>query len=298
MSAYDEIEKIIFSFGVEAATKGGQEACDRVEYGHRFHFEDADALRYLMENAIKLSQSSMDRLKGNIDAVIEAGVRDGKPLREVTKEVQAVFENFKGWEAERVARTEVARATNAGAITGYKEMGIGVAEVVANAGACPKCAALNGELYPTDQAMRVLPRHPNCYCFWIPRPDITNPNVKDWRSFGEISNEVIRGLGLTTAFNRVSAGPDGIKHISEKSEFHPNSVEKARVVVESAEMGIVQKNGVLCLIMDHPDGGWYFVPIKHTDDYGYIIKTAFHIGQNRKNWFYKNLDEAEKRYGI
>jgi SPP1 gp7 family putative phage head morphogenesis protein len=177
MSAQKEFEKIIFAFAVEAAAQGGQEAVDRVEYGNNFHFEDEDALRYLLENAIQLSETSIARLTGNINEVIQTGVREGKSIREISKDVRGIFDNFSGYEAERIARTEVARATNAGAISGYKSMGIEIAEVVANAGACPICAARNGELRPTDQAMQDLPRHPNCYCFWIPRPDLTKGDV-------------------------------------------------------------------------------------------------------------------------
>jgi len=293
LSAYDEIEKIIFRFGVEAATKGGQEACDRVEYGHRFHFEDADALRYLMENAITLSRSSMDRLKGNIDAVIEAGLRDGKPLREVTKDVQAVFENFKGWEAERIARTEIARATNAGAISGYREMGVGVAEVVANAGACTKCAALNGELYPTDQAMRVLPRHPNCYCFWIPRPDITSGNIKGYRSLGEITSKLADGLGLETAFRRVCMGPNEIRKIESKSAHHLG-YERARIILETSESGFIDTHGDICVV-EHVEEGWAIIPFRETKTRGYQARTAY---WNSWEQFSPKLEKVVKRYGF
>ena len=297
MSAYDEIEKIIFQFGVEAATKGGQEACDRVEYGHRFHFEDADALRYLMENAITLSRSSMDRLKGNIDAVIEAGLRDGKPLREVTKDVQAVFENFKGWEAERIARTEIARATNAGAISGYREMGVGVAEVVANAGACTKCAALNGELYPTDQAMRVLPRHPNCYCFWIPRPDIQEPGkVKGWRGIGDISEAVVKGLGMDLTSSRVSMGK---VHIRKAGYGNHISLEEAGMVVGNADRGWIEtdeKDGktVICLTMQLGEK-WGLVPVKVSDDAGLIAKSGY---EKPYSVFLNRARKAKVNYGF
>ena len=137
MGAYEEFERIIFGFTMEAAELGGQTAVDTVEYGHIFHFEDRDAIRFLEENAAQLSQSSLEMLKGNLDQTIIEGVRAGKPIREVTKDVHAIFDDMKGYEAERIARTEVSRGVNNGALTGYDSMGIEVVEYYANAGACP-----------------------------------------------------------------------------------------------------------------------------------------------------------------
>lgn len=173
MDSYEEFEKIIFGFTMEAAELGGQTAVDTVEYGHIFHFEDKDAIKFLEKNAAELSESSLARLTGNLDETITAGVRDGKPIKEITKDVLGVFDDMKGYEAERIARTEVARGVNNGALVGYANMGIEIVEYYANAGACPMCEAHHGELMTIDQAMNYIPLHPNCYCFWLSRPDIT-----------------------------------------------------------------------------------------------------------------------------
>jgi len=101
---------------MEAAELGGQTAVDKVDYGHIFHFEDKDAIGFLEKNAAQLSQKTLDRLRGNLDKTIIAGVREGKPIREITKDVSAIFADIKGYEAERIARTEVARGTNNGEI--------------------------------------------------------------------------------------------------------------------------------------------------------------------------------------
>jgi len=182
MGVYEELEKIIFGFTMEAAELGGQTAVDTVEYGHIFHFVDKDAIKFLEENAAVLSESSLERLKGNLDQTIIEGVKEGKPIREVTKDVQAIFGDMKGYEAERIARTEVARGVNNGALVGYKEMKIEVVEFYANAGCCPICAAHHGELMTIDEAMNLIPLHPNCYCFWLPRPDITRKRLEIMRA--------------------------------------------------------------------------------------------------------------------
>ena len=300
MSAYQEFEKIIFKFAVEAAVAGGKEAIGQgaaagVEYGHTFHFEDVDSLKYLSENAIQLAESSASRLRGNLEEVIRAGLKDGKPIKEITQDVHGVFENFKGWEAERIARTEIARGVDTGAVTGYKEMGIGVAEVYANAGACPICAALNGELWTVDKAMQVLPRHPNCYCFWLPRPDIKRPEaIEGWRSMGEIAQEVLKGLGVTKAFSRTAISPKVMTKVADVDHF--GDVELARLVVEGAEKGFIDKGGAICLVMDKLDDTLYgFVPVKMTDDLGMIVTSGYKIGQRQLN---RRLREAKAVYGL
>ena len=172
MSAYEEFEKIIFGFTVEAAELGGQAGMNAVEYGNIFHFEDKDAIGFLEKNAAKLSQETLEKLRGNLDETIIAGVGEGKSIREITKDVLAIFADMKGYEAERIARTEVARGTNNGALVGYKEMDVEMVEWYANAGACPECQAHHGETMTVGEAMNMIPLHPNCYCFWLPRPDL------------------------------------------------------------------------------------------------------------------------------
>lgn len=177
MSVYKEFEDIIFEFTVEASAIGGQAAMDAVEYGHTFHFVDKDAIKFLKENASTLSQSSLKRLNGNLDEVIQAGVADGKPIKAITNDVLTIFSDFKGWEAERIARTETTRGVANGALIGYKDMGIEIVEFIANAGACPICVSYHGTTLTTGDAFNLIPVHPNCYCYWVSRPDL-KPKVK------------------------------------------------------------------------------------------------------------------------
>lgn len=293
MSTYDQFEKIIFTFAVEAGTKGGQAAFEQVEYGHNFHFEDADALRYLLENAVELSKSSVDRLRGNIDAVIQAAVKEGKSVREAAKDVRAIFDNFSGYEAERIARTEIARATNAGAIAGYREMGIAVAEVVANAGACPICAALNGELLPTDKAMQTLPRHPNCYCFWIPRPDIVNPaGIRGGVGLGDIDESVVKGLGVNLISSRVSMTKKHARSAGTRNHLDPDEM---RMIVGAADKGFVDNAGAICLLWDLGDDVWGYVPVKITEDIGLLAKTGMKYPRKKID---RLMEGAKQTYGL
>lgn len=295
MGAYEEFEKIIFGFTMEAAELGGQTAVDTVEYGHIFHFEDKDAIKFLEGNAAQLSKSSLERLKGDLDKTIIEGVKAGKPIREVTKDVTAVFDNMKGYEAERIARTEVSRGVNNGALVGYKSMGIQIVEFYANAGCCPICDAHQGELMTIDQAMNYIPVHPNCYCFWISRPDITNKNIKGWKSVGEMPDKVVKGLGADLAFRRVSMAPAILRKIAIKSESHLQGAETARLIVEHASMGYIDEKGQFCLIMDMEKNLLGFVPVKSTEDLGLVAMTGYRIGPRQLK---RNLKKARKTYGF
>ena len=295
MSAYKEFEKIIFSFTKEAAELGGQTAVDNVEYGHIFHFEDKDAIKFLQGNAAQLSQSSLDRLKGNLDETVIAGVRDGKPIREITKDVHAIFDDMKGHEAERIARTEVARGTNNGALVGYDSMEVAVVEYYANAGACPECEAHHGDLMTVDEAMNYIPLHPNCYCFWLPRPDITNTKIQGWKSLGEISEEVVKGLGITNPFRRVSMSPETQAKIADKSVGHLQDTERMRLVVEFAESGTIDNQGHINVIRKITTDKWEFTPIKNTDDYGMIALSDHEIKRRQLS---QKIRKAVKTYGL
>lgn len=297
MSAYQEFEKILFQFAVEAATAGGKAAIEQgaaagVEYGHNFHFEDVDSLRYLEANAIKLAESSASRLKGNLEEIIRAGLKEGKPIKEITGEVHAIFENFKGYEAERIARTEIARGVNTGAITGYKEMGIGMAEWYANSGACPLCQIHHGELLTVNKALTTLPFHPNCYCFWLPRPDITDPKrMSGGCGLGEISREVIEGLGIKLGSNRVSMTKTHVRHAGHDNHL---SLEEAGTTVGSATKGFIDSDEAICLVFEMENEQW-FIPVKRTDDVGLLALTGYKL---TKTELQKRLKGIEVQYGL
>jgi len=67
-----------------------------------------------------------------------------------------------------IARTETARAQNAGYAQSMKEMGVEHLEFSATVGACDICAGMNGNKYDVDKAGDIIPVHPNCRCAMLP----------------------------------------------------------------------------------------------------------------------------------
>lgn len=68
---------------------------------------------------------------------------------------------------ETIARTESARAMNAGQLQGYAEAGIETVVWFALADRCPVCDPHDGEEFSIRNAAGVLPFHPRCRCMWL-----------------------------------------------------------------------------------------------------------------------------------
>lgn len=67
--------------------------------------------------------------------------------------------------AKVIARTEMRRA-KADISLGKKRDSAKVVFTLGNDDACPICRALEGKVFTVRKAAGVIPRHPNCYCFW------------------------------------------------------------------------------------------------------------------------------------
>lgn len=99
------------------------------------------------------------------------GMVQGVNPREVGKQISkslGIAQNS----ATRIARTEIVRAFNEGALDAYEKMGveeIGIAvEWTTATGACPLCQPMDGVVLRVKDARGKLPRHPNCRCAIVP----------------------------------------------------------------------------------------------------------------------------------
>ncbi len=60
--------------------------------------------------------------------------------------------------------------------------------------------------------------------------------------------------------------PNILEKISIKGQFYPHTPEKTRLVVEHAQYGFVDKEGVIHLLTSDPEDIWNMVPvIKYQD---------------------------------
>lgn len=78
--------------------------------------------------------------------------------------------------AEILARTEIIRAHHYANIHEYMSWGVHgvyVEAEISTAGddrVCAECASLEGQIYSLEEALTLLPRHPQCRCIALPRP--------------------------------------------------------------------------------------------------------------------------------
>ncbi len=125
-----------------------------------------------------------------LETTLSQGQAQGESLVKLKKRVEKEFADAKGYRAERIARTESARATNRSAEMVYSQSGYSEVTWFANPGACEFCRTLDGQtktigkdfiglgdVITGDEGSQlrvdysnidVPPIHPNCTCSLIP----------------------------------------------------------------------------------------------------------------------------------
>ena len=103
--------------------------------------------------------------QGEIRKTVIAGLDEGKGAAEMARDIQGVWGNLRGYQAERIARTEAVRSHMEGRRTTYRQANVQtVIWVTYPAGCCDECASRNGKRYPVDSPLLPPQPHPNCRC--------------------------------------------------------------------------------------------------------------------------------------
>lgn len=112
----------------------------------------------------RTSSKIVEDVKGRIAQQIMVGIQRGDSVTTIGRNIKGVFTSLQGYEAERIARTEVVRGYNEGYLDGLMSMGETLADVI-QVDPCPICTD-NAITYPKDisQARGDFPAHPNCRC--------------------------------------------------------------------------------------------------------------------------------------
>lgn len=112
----------------------------------------------LSEQMIKWSASREEKL-----------LIDGFSRAQVDKKIVAYERKLHRLRNKTIARTESARAMNAGTIQGFEEAGVETVIWFALFDRCPICDPHDGEEFRIRDSQGVLPFHPNCRCMWQPK---------------------------------------------------------------------------------------------------------------------------------
>ncbi len=134
--------------------------------------------RFVEEMANSVVGTDTERL----ERILTEGLDSGQSIAEIERRIRSEFGDFRKMQSERIARTEVIRASNAGALDAYKQ-----SNVVSRAQwytaqddrVDPECESLDGKIvvvgrnfFNTDYGSGAYPPlHPNCRCTLLPVVD-------------------------------------------------------------------------------------------------------------------------------
>ena len=203
-----------------------------------------------------------DETKKAISKVIKVGIKEGKAMGQVAKEIRPLvglttrqtmavvhyndwlIENRPDWSlkqinnsvgayerklhrrrADLIARTETARAQSEGSLLGYAQGDVKKVEFLTAAGACEICVPLDGRKYTLNEASGVIPAHPGCRCCWAPVIAGVKPKKPEAEIPGFVSAKTIR-----------EAERYGERNLIKPGGGHISGVDFGRMSLDNANM--------------------------------------------------------------
>lgn len=146
--------------------------------GIRFDLVQAEALAYSKEYGALLKREgasiiqgkkvpwlkdSTGRTRAEVFKTINEGLKEGKPVDKIGRELRKTLIRDKKFEFERIARTEVARIQSAGSLARYEANGVKKFKWLCGGDPCPLCSPYCGKIFSIDEIPEI-PVHPNCTC--------------------------------------------------------------------------------------------------------------------------------------
>ena len=147
---------------------------------------DKEALYFLKNYNFELIKNLNKELEDGIRNVITESVLEGKGYKETARllldlPLTPINANITlRQRAEMIARTEHARAVNTGTMQAYSNMGVTEVNIltVGDSDVCLDCLDLEADNpHSLEEAMSVLPMHPNCRCSYTPVIESINHSV-------------------------------------------------------------------------------------------------------------------------
>lgn len=114
--------------------------------------------------------------------ILTEGIDQGQSIPDIESAIRAKFGQYRKMQSERIARTEILRASNAGQLDAYQQSGVVQAKqwyTAQDGRVDEECAALDGKIvslsadfFETDYGSGEMPPlHPNCRCVVLPVVD-------------------------------------------------------------------------------------------------------------------------------
>jgi SPP1 gp7 family putative phage head morphogenesis protein len=199
----------------------------------------------LSQAGITIKSVAANRLD-RLATVLAQGMVDGKPPREIAKDLRPIMAD-QSW-AETVARTETARAQTAGALNEYGRLGVNRVEFLTaqDDRECPLClenedAGARDVSDPAAWPEGDPPVHPNCRCAIAPVPftdasdaagaaeDVNAPTVDQAETDAEETSAIAEASGFLRAVDEpAESAPQAefIQHHDHRIDYHPEQTQQ------------------------------------------------------------------------
>lgn len=165
--------------------------------GAVFFMQSKEVQKYLKKDGVKFLTAVNDETAQQIRDALAEGVNLGESIPELKARIDEVYEDARGYRSERIARSEVIRATNFATDEAYRQSGVVESKEWLTAHderTCPWCAPFDGKTIGLDEDFAKKgdtltaisesgskikldinidnvgypPLHPNCRCTLIP----------------------------------------------------------------------------------------------------------------------------------
>jgi SPP1 gp7 family putative phage head morphogenesis protein len=164
-----------------------------VGVGITYDVEYEEALQYIDERPLIVADEIISRWEFDVDEILSEGFRDGLTIVMIADNLSDHFDHVSDYYSEMVARTEMSRAANMGALAAYKQSGVVEYKewlTAQDEKVCPYCGQidrmqtrlnenfldLGASLLGTDGKtmtnnylpVATPPLHPHCRCTLLP----------------------------------------------------------------------------------------------------------------------------------
>lgn len=201
---FQELLLLLFREGMALGQRHANQEIEMLQMKDPFEKQTKAAIQYWNDYAIKLSKVEDKELLGKLKETLQKGIKEGKTISELQKEIYMIFPEFTKGRLENIARTETAKAYNYGRLLTFYEntdlvQAVKISAIIDDR-TCDICISRNGMIIPlTDTgaiARNSPPFHYQCRCVLLPITivDKRKPNYKD-RKYQNIP-EPLEGFGL------------------------------------------------------------------------------------------------------
>ncbi|NBW13384.1 MAG: phage portal protein [Caulobacteraceae bacterium] len=181
------LNDICTGFIIQTMVAGGIEGFARIGIDDAtFNTANEDAMRYVRGRGLELATSIPDTLKATVNEAMAnvMGTDRGVSVTTIRDAVLGEVPDLTGYQATRIARTEVSFAFNEGSRQAWKQAGVAMKEWDVAGGQCDICEEIQtkySKAIPIDEAFTLgafsgmsPPAHPNCRCGILPVVEYTD----------------------------------------------------------------------------------------------------------------------------